>query len=491
MLRGISFHKKNQQGLVLLVLVIVIALTFITYSVSELSITNIKVEQTKSTQIALKKAKQALLNYAVLSDKKNPGNYGFLPCPDYRVTGVSAEGGSDSPCGARKKNMLGLFPWASLETGLLSSFSGDCFWYAVSGEYKDVSAKTEMLNEDSNGSFKVYDSSGTIKKGAIPDDRVVAVILNPASALNGQNRSINPASRCGLGYVAAEYLEGNGTYDNAVISTIALGIDEFIKSGRGTEKLPVPFNDELITITRNELWQAVTARNDLVEDVDSSIKKLTEALALCISAYGNNSVNKKLPRPAAVDFSGQDYRIDSNYNDAAVVTNLGRYPYVVDDSDIELTAVNAPNNVEENLFDKGFCDLLLTSGGETINLNTAENTENHIMWKNWKDHFFYAVSDYYDPDSVAATTAPHCDGTNCIIVGEEQYAGMVLFSGSRTGGQVRTEPIAGDIDTKNNLNNYLELVSLSGAGIGDHTPIGNDLAFCITDTDPFTVVSCN
>lgn len=494
-----SFSIKKQQGLALLILVVVIALAFVTYTVSELSITKVKVEQIKNTQIALKEAKQALLNYAVLSVNNEPGYYGFLPCPDVGVNAIS-EGGSHSTCDSKKVNTIGLFPWASLETGVLSSYSGDCFWYAVSGEYKAVlpppsafSSRTEMLNEDTNGSFKVYESSGVIKAGANPEDRVVAVIFNPATALTGQSRSIDAASHCGLDYVVTEYLEGDGIYDNATISTVALGVDEVINRGVDTDKLPIPFNDELITITRKELWRAVLTRNDFFVNADSSVKNLTEALALCITEYGKSSNNKKLPRPAVVDFLGQDYRIDSNYDDATVATYLGRYPYIVDDSDTTLSAVNAPNNTEPVLFDKGFCNSLTLMSGTNINLETTTNSEEYIMWKNWKDHFFYAVSDYYDPDNVAvaATAPPHCDGTNCIIVGGVEYAGVVLFSGSRTGAQVRNEPIAGDSDTKNNLNNYLELVSLGGTGRGDHTPTGNDIVFCITDTDPFTVVNCN
>ncbi len=330
-----------------------------------------------------------------------------------------------------------------------------------------------------------------LKFGASPEDRVVAVVINPSAALQGQNRNINAASNCGLDYVSTEYLEGDATYNNADISVAPLSIDDFIIRGADTDKLPVPFNDEIITITRKELWQAVTKRDDFLEDADSSIKKLTEALALCVAAYGNSSINKKLPRPAPVDFSGQSYRIDSNYDDAEVPTYLGRFPYIVNNSDIELTAANAPNILESILFDKGSCGSLVLLSGVIINLDTTMSTEERLMWKNWKDHFFYAVSDIYEPDSIAASLPPHCNGSNCIIVGGVEYAGAVFYSGSRIGSQDRNEPVAGDVDTKKDLNNYLELVSMSGTGRGDHTPIDNDIAFCITDTDPFSVVSCN
>ena len=66
----------------------------------------------------------------------------------------------------------------------------------------------------------------------------------------------------------------------------------------------------------------------------------------------------------------------------------------------------------------------------------------------------------------------------------------MLYAGSRTGAQVRNEPVAGDADTKNSIANYIEVSNPVGDGTGDYTPTGNDIAYCITDTNPLTVVSC-
>lgn len=490
--------QKQQHGLALLTFVIVIALAFVSYSISNLEIANIKVEQAKDTQLALKKAKQALINFAVLNVDSEPGYYGFLPCPDVSDTAVPSEGGSDGTCGITSYNSIGLFPWTSLETGVLRSNGGDCFWYVVSGDYK-ASPATKMLNEDSNGAFKVYDYKGAIKYGATAEDRVVAIVFNPNGVIAAQDRDFDTTSKCGLDYSPEEFLEGNGTIDNAEVttketSTTPFVVDEFIDSGPDSEKLTVPFNDQLIVITRDELWNEVKKRKDLLENQDSSIKRLTEALALCIAEYGNNSGNRKLPRPAAVDFVGDDYRDNSNYDDTSFTNYLGRYPYIVNNSDAELTSTHAPNEAVTELFDKGFCESItmpVASGGGNINLKPGANSEEYIMWNNWKDHFFYAVSDYYDPDNTGAGSVPNCDGTNCIRINGAEYAGVVFFSGSRTGTQVRNDAKFGDVDTKNNITNYLELVSFSATGTSDHTPTGNDLAFCITDTNPFTVISCN
>lgn len=480
----------SQDGIALVIFVIVLAFAAITYALSNLSVEQLRYQEARTTQSALDRAKQALLDYALTYEDINPGEYGFLPCPDTGV-GAIAEGGSHSVCGPARDNTIGLFPWTTLETGILKSGTGECLWYALSGEYKNaVATKTEMLNEDTNGAFRLFHHDRTIKQGALPGDRVVAIILDPSKVLAGQNRNFNNTSLCGLDYTSTEYLEGDGVVDNSQLSGGALVIDDFIARGIITDELATPFNDRLVTITRDELWDAVVSRQDFAANADSAIRRLTEALALCIAAYGNNSGNRKLPRPASVDFGGADYRIDGNYDDTMAVSHLGRYPHSVDDSDSALGAAYAPNDSEPVLFDKAYCDSLAVAGGPPLNLNTASGAAGYTLWKNWKDHFFYAVSAYYAPDNSVDTGAPSCGGTNCIVSGGNEYAAVVLFAGSRTGAQLRNEPIAGDVDTKNSLANYIEVNNPVGDGTGDYTPTANDVAFCVTDTDPLTVVSC-
>ena len=493
---GSPVNNKVQDGIALIVFVIVLAFAAIAYALSNISIEKVRYEEVRTTQSVLKRAKQALLDSALTYADSNPGEFGFLPCPDYFDSVIPDEGGSDGNCGAAGENILGLFPWASLETGILKSGTGECLWYAVSGEYKGI-PKTAMLNEDSNGAMRLYHSNGAaIKQGALAEDRVIAIIFDPSNVLHGQNRSFDNTSLCGKDYFPSEYLEGDGTIDNSLLSGVAFAIDDFIARGAGTDKLATPFtpyNDQLITISRNELWDAVVSRQDFVTNADSTIQRHTRALAMCIAAYGNNSGNRKLPRPVNVDFSGLDYRIDTNYDDTAAVSYLGRYPYTVDDSDTALSAAYAPNIGESDLFSKGFCNALAVAGGPVIDLEKPVSgpvPEGYTTWKNWKDHFFYAVSSYYAPVNAADTVVPSCDGTNCIVVGGIEYAAVVLYAGSRTGAQVRNEPVAGDADTKNSIANYIEVSNPVGDGTGDYTPTGNDIAYCITDTNPLTVVSC-
>jgi hypothetical protein len=508
MRRGAQVTVKRQDGIALLVFVIVLAFAAITYALNSVSIEQLRYEQTMTTQSALARAKQALIDYAVTYQDSKPGQYGFLPCPDHRVSGT--EGGSDGNCGPARENIMGLFPWASMETGILRSGTGQCLWYAVSGEYKS-SPQTAMLNEDTNGAMRLYDADGVnIKQGADAEDRVVAIIFNPSNVLPGQSRNFDDTSLCGKDYNPMEYLEGNGTISNSPLSGGELAIDDFIKSGVvddvATGELETPFNDQLVTISRKELWDAVLKRRDFEENM----RRMTEALAWCIADYGNNSGNRKLPRPAPVDFNKLDYRDDANYNDTAAVSYMGRYPYNVEQSDIDLGTnttsgdPNAPNKAEPVLFKKGFCDALVVAGGAVIDLDPTPQSpptpekppEGYTTWKNWKDHFFYAVSSSYAPSSVEDTPGANCDGSNCIVVGGNEYAAVVLFAGSRTDDQVRNEPVAGDDDTKKILGHYLEVADPDDNGTGDYTPTGaigatsRDIAYCITDADTLKVESC-
>ncbi|MBT8128712.1 MAG: hypothetical protein KJP10_01890 [Gammaproteobacteria bacterium] len=488
---SVQVAGTRQCGVALLIFVIVLALAAIVYMLNGVSIEQIRSEQALETRAALSRAKQALLDYAVTYEDANPGDYGFLPCPDYLPSGV--EGGSDGNCDGENENILGLFPWASLETGILRSGTGQCLWYAVSGDYKST-PKTAMLNEDSNGAMRLYRADGiSIKQGADAEDRVVAVIIDPAGVLPGQNRSFDDSSLCGLDYSPAQYLEGDGTYNNALLSGAAFAIDDFIESGVGTDELSTPYNDSIIMITRDELWEAILSRRDFIGDPGdaSAMRRMTRALAECIAAYGNASGNRKLPRPAAIDFGGvADYREDDNYDDTVAASYLGRYPYKVDDSEVALAGY-AANPTDDVVFNTGACNALaVTAGLPDIDLQTA-GEEGRLTWKNWKDHFFYAVSSFYAPANAADTGVPGCDGTNCIQVGGTEYAAVVLYSGSRiVGAQLRNEPVAGDADDKNTLLNYIEVINPAVNGTGDFTPTGNDIAYCITDTDPLSVASC-
>ncbi len=179
---------RKQKGIVLLMMVIIIVFASVSYLLSKISVTDIKQQHQQLTQNALKQAKQALLAYAMtrtelappVVSSKQPGMYGYLPCP----ANNNGEGISVGSCGMRFKNTLGWFPWKSLDMPPLRDGNGDCLLYAVSSSYK-WSPNARMLNEDTPGMLQVVDENGTIIQGAKAKDRVVAIIFLPGKYLPG------------------------------------------------------------------------------------------------------------------------------------------------------------------------------------------------------------------------------------------------------------------------------------------------------------------
>ena len=81
-----------------------------------------------------------------------------------------------------------------------------------------------------------------------------------------------------------EYLEGNGVTDNAVLNVAPDSIDQFIQLTPTSDEEVNPYNDNFVTITREELWAVINRRNDFT----AKMTDLTEALAMCLSEYVNN-----------------------------------------------------------------------------------------------------------------------------------------------------------------------------------------------------------
>ncbi|MDM8563776.1 hypothetical protein QUF54_10530, partial [Candidatus Marithioploca araucensis] len=160
-------------------------------------------ENQAQTARALAQAKEALIGYAASYSDKHSGRYGFLPCPDSEVSSLPEGADQGNDCGIRYESHLGRLPWLTLGIEPLRDGAGECLWYAVSGSYKNASsARTEMLNEDTNGLFEVYGMDGTsLLTGSSPQNRAVAVIIAPGKIIPNQNRKLDEGvDICGGNY---------------------------------------------------------------------------------------------------------------------------------------------------------------------------------------------------------------------------------------------------------------------------------------------------
>ena len=551
----------RQHGVALLFLVVAIALAFSAYYFSKVSIVEIQADNVQKTRLVLKTAKNALIAYATIrSDLTDPSvqpaKYGYLPCPDF-----NGDGNSVGNCGVAGTSTIGWFPWRSLGMETLRDSNGDCLLYAVSSTYK-YKPEAGMLNDDTNfGMFQVVDEYDNIIYGETAQNRIVGIVFSAGTALTGQVRDKDPNTECGDLNGVAAYLDelevppGSGKIvNNSDVETATNRIDTFIQA-ISTDSQDV-FNDQLIVITRDEIWPKAISHRVAAFDISdttgtSKVRRLTEALARCLASYANDNDNSSLPFPAALDVVGNDYRDNDSYSDS-VLSYVGRYPFKTDVSDGVLAAPDASslhpidNSVGGAvLFDKVFngpiepaqppivplssyiwqCSELLIDSPSGSYADLKTSSEDRRLWDNWKDHIIYAVSERYAARAIPNDDViqPRCNdvlvsNNKCITFNGTEYAAIVIYAGERlkdvvidpgppevTLTQTREAPVAPEdsdglpdpddvIDTKLDIDNYIEVVgpinSGSGDGIFSPETYSNDLFFCLTDTEPIDVIEC-
>ena len=277
----------GQQGAALLLFFLLVLITGTLFVAGKVALDKGSTRYEENTSGALAKAKEALLAYAISHYEQGfAGEYGFLPCPEQ--AGSPSEGSEQGNCESRYENAFGRFPWRTLDLEPLKDSAGECLWYAVSADFKNGStAQTSMHNEDSTGMFVLWDDNLNIIHGAVPEERVAAVVIAPGPPLAGQARqAADPAVPCKVPrnlVDPVDYLETLGGYDNSNVSSALDSIDNFVTaaSQRGDN-----LNDRVIAITAGEIFEAIKKRPNFHSRMDT----LATGLALCIAAYGRNNV---------------------------------------------------------------------------------------------------------------------------------------------------------------------------------------------------------
>lgn len=532
------FPTKKQQGVSLIIFAVVMVLIVTTLYVSRFEVNSSKQATKNHDTYVLAQAKEALLNFsATWGYTDNKGNMGFLPCPD---DSTGSEGVSPLNCGSKNESRLGQLPWHTIRSEPLKDSSGNCLWYAVSAEYKNANAsqRTDMLNEDSNGSFRVYAEDGTtLLQSGNPEDRIIAVIIDPGPPLPGQARAPKKNTICGEDFTSAAYLDNHNGISNQSVTSGTDQIDSFITiTGAPVQGL----NDRIITITQKEIYDRITKSRHFKTLMENTTQILANCMAangiansgnsggggsqcpgvvLCSACYsqcgstaacnalppgpgrgqchknlaqchkscrdngcvntlppncgtggGNGSGGNKylLPWAASLDLDGADYREDNSYVSKSG-QYFGRYPQMD-------TTTDYFNNCT-SLTDPG-------GGANPVDLTDA-NDQYTNLWKNWKDHFFFAVS--RDFDQTQGGTPATC--VNCITAPANKYAGIVIYSGSRLQNQLRyasppEQSLPAFGDSKADIDNYLEGSNASNTGTGTDqfmlNPV-NDFAYCIKE----------
>lgn len=491
-------HKPllRQHGAALLILLLTLTLGGLAWLLRQPNLQSASFPaRDKATDRALAQAKEALLGYAAAyPEYKRKGNParpvfvpGHLPCPD-TGSALGFEGSEAGTCGAKGVTVIGHFPWRSLGVPPPRDGSGECLWYAVSGQYK-ANPKADLLNPDSPGQFQILGPDGSrIIAGATPEDRPVAVLIAPGPALPGQSRQ-HQGGECRLDYDARQFLDVLQGIDNSTPNPEPEGITRMIA---GT---PGPFfNDRLVWISRAELFERRIARRqqpqralfDSAYDPASSVPALTQRIASCLARFGASNPWNRLPWAAPLDPGGSppDVFRNDRIADQSGLT-AGRPPFSVGRSQAVLSAtlaslgacpVGNPTHSACRLLRTDNCpELLPVAGFPTASDTPASVNSADGWWDKWKEHLFYRVAPGFAP---AAQPAADCDSTPdaCLRVSGRAYAAVLIYAGAALPGQKRNHD--GDrIDPAN----YLEGENLAALR-GDSQVFaasGNDQLACI------------
>lgn len=449
------FILRKQHGAALMVMLVIIILSTTAILVSALSSTGLQNDRDKITAESLALAKEALVSYAT-SVKIDlsfcpPGNnckrLGDLPCPD-----IDNDGKSDSPCGnefgSNQSTRLGRLPWKTLGLADLRDGSGERLWYAVSNNFKnstrticDLPGQAGCLNSDTAGTITIRNSDGIIINDASLGGGVAAVIIAPGTILqrqgtgSSQNRSCNTGVDCDAQEKCIiptapkcdpyNYLDntpvGINSEDNAAFIDNS-PTDGFVQGTVKDSNGKIIVNDQLITITQDNIMQAIQKR------VANEVKQcLIEYAAPANGGFGRYPWAAKLDTAFPVSYSDT-----SNYF-------FGRIP--------DMPFLNTQT-------DSG---LMSDVWPATCNINSSSG-----WWNNWKELVFYGLATAYKPIMSPGTPTPCPAMATCLTVNppsatiDKKF--VVIVAGKTLPGKSRNNNA-----DKGTLANYLEGINANGA----------------------------
>ena len=238
---------NKQQGVALLLIMMIVIVTGSSLVLATANYQNQRQVEQIDTLQDMYYAKEALIAYALQHNANYPGQGpGRLPCPD-----TDNDGDAEASCNETVGQYLGRLPeFAVLPSGSRYNFSNtnpgidQQFWYAVTPAFH-MTGTAAGLNTTTNPFFTI-DGVGDSDGDAYND--VVAVIFAPGEAVNGQIRVSNDAD---------DYLEGdNQDGVNFIRNDPAIASENF--------------NDQFVTITRNEIVTAAAmkAAMDVKDSLD-------------------------------------------------------------------------------------------------------------------------------------------------------------------------------------------------------------------------------
>lgn len=251
---------------------------------SDIPFEQIEIEKNEKTQLALKRAKEALLAYAMNypetiqglgNPNQGPGNF---PCPD-----EDFDGGSESndyvispQCNSGGDGVLARFPWQELGLEAIRDGDNELLWYAISNNFANFAGNS--INTSTVGEITIKDSDGvTILNdgGAGSTNGVIAVIIAPGKPIARQDGVIqvrttiaeqqDPLNYLDIAYFNDPEEEDNSNYQNSD------NTDGFIRGPVFDAAGNVVVNDVIEVITYEDLAEFMHIRvaNDLENAINN------------------------------------------------------------------------------------------------------------------------------------------------------------------------------------------------------------------------------
>jgi hypothetical protein len=279
--------RGNDRGSALLALLAVVGLVIGVAVLGGIFLSGAGGRESKTAD-SLIQAKEALIGYAASYRGNHAGTpvFGYLPCPDTNNDGVA-----EPTCGTAGEAAIGRLPWKTLGLPPPRDGWGECFWYAVAGNFKN-NPPTTPLNWDTLGQFQVLDGAGVTLAGTAAHDRPAAVIFSAGPPVSAQTRPTGANACSGdatNGY--DKYLEQGTAFNNLAAAPITLTQGTTGSDGN---------NDHLQWLTPDEIFTRVKQRADFngaTGTGDVNTLMFTD-LQACL--------NTKNPLPAATGSKGTD-----------------------------------------------------------------------------------------------------------------------------------------------------------------------------------------
>ena len=259
---------RHQRGVALLVVLTLLSLIGLSLLVGRLSAGQFQLAREERAAVAMAQAREGLIGDAI--SRLPLGDAGYLRLPDLGSSaGAPTEGQASLTFSGDGKDLtvIGKFPWKTLDTGALRDRQGECLWYVLSGRFKnDTDAlKTDVFNWDTQGQVDIITASGDILA-----TNLVALIVAPGSALDGQSRTPGHANyiECGGNYDVRNYLDA---FDNAYaiagqINYFSGGTNNRVATNTDNKQFVMAdtdhYNDRFLFVKADDIFNPLIRRRD-------------------------------------------------------------------------------------------------------------------------------------------------------------------------------------------------------------------------------------